>query len=231
MTMHPKLLLVALFATLLPSFAQPAMAADSALVRKAIDEFLAQQIKGLPGKASFSVGTVDANRLGDACTGYDTIMAAGARPWGNTYVSISCRGGGWTLRVPVKIQVVADYLVSSRPLTAGQTLTEDDVGRQSGELSVLPTGILMDKEQAIGRVASISLPAGRPLRSDMLRQPVVVQQGQSVRVVTVGNGFQVSSEGRALGNATIGQVAQVRLNSGQILSGVARPDGSVEIKQ
>jgi flagella basal body P-ring formation protein FlgA len=232
--MVPKLLRVALVATLLPCFALPALAADSSLVRKSIETYLAQQIKGLPGKASFSVGNIDASRLSDACTGFDTTMAAGARPWGSTYVLVSCRGdngGNGALRVPVKIQVVADYLVSARPLTAGQAITETDLGHQSGELSVMPTGILMDKEQAIGRVLSNSLPVGRPLRGDMLRQPVVVQQGQSVRVVTVGSGFQVSSEGRALANASIGQVAQVRLNSGQVLSGVARADGSVEIKQ
>jgi flagella basal body P-ring formation protein FlgA len=213
-----------------PVFSQQAQAASPVPIKKAVDDFLVRQIKGLPGKASYTIGPIDAGHLADNCNGYDVFMAAGARPWGNTYLSVSCGGGNWSLRVPVKIQVVADYLVSARPLMAGKPITEDDLGRQSGELSVLPNGILTDKELAIGRVLVASLPAGRPLRGDMLRQQMVVQQGQNIRIVTVGNGFQVSGEGRALSNAAIGQVTQVRLNSGQVLSGIVRADGSIEIK-
>jgi flagella basal body P-ring formation protein FlgA len=213
-----------------PVFSQQAQAASSVPIKKAVDDFLVRQIKGLPGKASYTIGPIDAGHLADNCNGYDVFMAAGARPWGNTYLSVTCGGGNWSLRVPVKIQVVADYLVSARPLMAGKPITEDDLGRQSGELSVLPNGILTDKELAIGRVLVASLPAGRPLRGDMLRQQMVVQQGQNIRIVTVGNGFQVSGEGRALSNAAIGQVTQVRLNSGQVLSGIVRADGSIEIK-
>lgn len=224
----PVFLLV--LSALMASLATPAFAADSAAIRKAVGDFLQSQVKGLPGKASFVVGTIDADRLAGACKGYDVAMAPGSRPWGNTQVTVQCRGEGWTLQVPVKIRVVADYLVTARPITAGQRLAEADVGRQSGELSDLPTGILMDPDQAVGRVAVASLPAGRPLRGDMLRQPVVVQQGQSVKIIGSGEGFQVSNEGRALTNAAIGQVVQVRLASGQIISGIAQPDGTVEIR-
>jgi flagella basal body P-ring formation protein FlgA len=130
----------------------------------------------------------------------------------------------------VQIRVVAEYLVAARPINAGQKLTDADVRAQLGELSDLPNGVLMDREQAIGRAAIASLAAGRPLRADMLRQPTVVQQGQSVKIVGTGSGFQVTNEGRALTNAVVGQVTQVRLNSGQILSGVVRADGTVEIR-
>lgn len=223
--------LLVFISLLIPTvFGQQAQAANPVPIKKAVDDFLVRQIKGLPGKASYAIGPINAGHLADNCTGYDVAMAAGARPWGNTYLSVTCGGGNWSLRVPVKILVVADYLVSARPLMAGRPITEDDLGRQSGELSVLPTGILTDKELAIGRVLVASLPAGRPLRGDMLRQQIVLQQGQTVRIVTVGNGFQVSGEGRALSNAAIGQVTQVRLNSGQVLSGVVRADGSIEIK-
>jgi flagella basal body P-ring formation protein FlgA len=39
----------------------------------------------------------------------------------------------------------------------------------------------------------------------------------------------VANEGKALNNAFEGQVAQVRLSSGQVISGVARQDGQVEV--
>lgn len=222
--------LAKLLAAFLLLSGQSVVAADSAAIRGAVDEFLRNQIKGLPGKASYSIGPIDTERLAGGCEGLDVSMGPGARPWGRTQVSVRCRGGTWNLWVPVQIRVVAEYLVTVRPVTAGQKLVDDDVRGQLGELSDLPTGVLMDKNQAVGRTAVVSLAAGRPVRSDMLRLPVVVQQGQSIKIVGAGSGFQVTNEGRALANAVVGQVTQVRLNSGQILSGVARPDGTVEIR-
>lgn len=208
----------------------PVLAADSSAIRRAVDEFLRTQIKGLPGTASYSVGTIDAERLAGTCDGFDVSMGNGARPWGKTQVAVRCRGGTWNLWVPVEIRVVAEYLVIARPISAGHKLTDADVRAQVGELSELPNGVLMDKEQAIGRASIAALAAGRPLRADMLRQPTVVQQGQSVKIVGTGSGFEVTNEGRALSNAVVGQVTQVRLNSGQILSGVVRADGTIEIR-
>lgn len=208
----------------------PVLAADSSAIRRAVDEFLLVQVKGLPGSASYSIGNIDAERLAGACEGFDVSMGNGARPWGRTQVVVRCRGGTWSLWVPVHIRVVAEYVVIARPINAGQKLTGEDIRTQLGELSDLPNGVLMDKSQAIGRAAIASLAAGRPLRADMLRQPTVVQAGQSVKIVGKGSGFQVTNEGRALTNAVVGQVTQVRLNSGQILSGVVREDGTVEIR-
>lgn len=207
-----------------------AHAADPAPIRRAVDDFLRLQIKGLPGKASYTIGAIDAQHLPNTCNGYDVTPANGARLWGNTQLVVHCRGENWTLQVQARIQVQGQYLVAARPLTAGQRLGDADVAVQNGDLSDLPPGTVTEKELALGRVAAVSLPAGRPLRADMLKMPMVIQQGQGIKIVVIGSGFHVTNEGRALTNASIGQVVQVRLNSGQILSGIARADGSVEVK-
>jgi flagella basal body P-ring formation protein FlgA len=157
-------------------------------------------------------------------------LPTGAKPWGRTNVAVRCQlEQSWSIFLPVHIRVVTDYLVAARPLAQGQTVTAGDLARREGDLSDLPTGVLTDERQAVGRTASMSIAAGRPLRADLLRQPVVVQQNQSVKVVSQGAGFQVANEGRALNNGVEGQIVQVRLNSGQIVSGVARPGGIVAI--
>jgi flagellar basal body P-ring formation protein FlgA len=101
--------------------------------------------------------------------------------------------------------------------------------RQSGDLAALPAGILTERQQAVGKTVAIGMTSGRPLRSDMLRPPMAIQQGQSVRLVTRGAGFRVATEGRALNSATDGQLAQARVHSGQTLSGIARAGGVIEI--
>ena len=54
-------------------------------------------------------------------------------------------------------------------------------------------------------------------------------QGQPVKVVSRGAGFQVANDGTALSTAGDGQPAQVRLANGQVLRGTARNGGVVEI--
>lgn len=200
-------------------------------VRKAVEDFLHVQLKGLPGKSSFTIDSIQTSAL-PACSTFDVSITPGARAWGRSSVSVRCvSGANWSVLVPVKIQAMGNYLVSARPLTSGQVIDPLDISIQTGDLGELPTGILSDPSQAVGKISRVALPAGRPLRSDMIKAPTVIQQGQSVKVISRGAGFEVSNEGRALNNAVGGQVVQVRLASGQVVSGVATADGSVEISR
>lgn len=203
-----------------------ALAADSAAIRQAVEEFLRMQVRNLPGNPVPIIGKIDAERLAGSCDGFNVSMN-GPRRWGATQVVVACRGGTGKLFVQVEIPVVAEYLVAARPVGAGQKLTEADVG---GLVGKLPNDVLMDRAQVIGRIARNSLAVGLPLRADMFRQPWVVQQGQTVKIVVVGRGFEVTKEGRALHNAAVGQDTQVRVDSATTVSGVARSDGSVEVK-
>jgi flagella basal body P-ring formation protein FlgA len=114
-------------------------------------------------------------------------------------------------------------------MPAGYLIGEADIVVRSGDLSTLPTNVLTDQAQAIGKTVKNGFSAGQPLRSDLLVAQWAVQQGQTVKTEANGPGFTVSSEGKALNNAVAGQVVQVRTNSGQIVSGIARPGGVVDV--
>lgn len=203
---------------------------DNAQIRSAVETFLRNQTAGLPGQASFIINPVE-NSAGRApCSGLDVSMAPGARSIGRTTVLVRCRNeGGWAIYVPVQIRLLTEYLATSRPLNQGQLIGEGDLTRQSGDLGDLPNGVLLDPSQAIGRVAAMPIPAGKPLLTELLRQPPVIQAGQTVKVISRGPSFEVSNEGRALTAATEGKVVQVRLGNGQVVSGLARAGGIVEI--
>ncbi|MDP2822964.1 MAG: flagellar basal body P-ring formation chaperone FlgA [Sulfuritalea sp.] len=229
--MHlPAILLVSAFISSLLLIGAPAQAADSEPIRHAIADFLNARSKNLPGPARYDIGPIKAGGFAHGCRTMDVTMDAGARSWGRTHVNVRCtEGATWSMYVPVQIHVAVEYLVSARPLRAGQTIVEADLARRRGDLADLPTGVLTDPALVLGQTSGVSLPAERPLRADMLRQPLVVKQGQGVRIVSGGAGFQVSSEGRALGNAVAGQVVQVRLTSGQVISGIAQSDGTIGV--
>lgn len=187
------------------------------------------QAQGLPGKISIRPGKIDATRL-PSCSAYEAYTPPGARMIGKTSVGVRCLGPNiWNVLVPVEISVTGNYVTTARSILAGQVIQSSDLHVLSGDISGLPTGIIADPASAVGKTMRNSLGAGQPLRSDQLVAPMVIRQGQSVRVISKGNGFSVSAEGKAINNATEGQITQIRMNSGQTISGTARSDGSVEI--
>lgn len=200
-------------------------------IRKQIEQYAAQQMLGQAGAVSIQVGEIDPQLKLDPCQRVEGFVPSGGRLWGKTTVGARCAAGAnWVIYVPVTVSVQAPVVVAARPVAHGRVLAAEDLTLQTLELTQLPAGVLTDVAAAIGQTLNVGLLPGYPLRQDMLRAPVVIRQGQSVRVVAQGGGFGVSAEGRALGNAAAGQTVQVRTANGQTVSGIARPDGSVEVR-
>ncbi|HQR05110.1 MAG: flagellar basal body P-ring formation protein FlgA [Proteobacteria bacterium] len=208
--------------------AAPAPAPNT--IRQAVEVFLREQTRNLPGKVSIEVGSVDAATQLPACSSPEIGLPPGARAWGRTTVQVQCRdGAGWTQYVAAQVRVEGHYIVAARPLPQGHLLTAEDLLTQTGDITDLASNAVLDPTQALGKTLTAPLAAGRPLRSDYLRQPPVVLQGQNVKVLSRGPGFQVSNEGQALNNGANGQVVRVRLSNGQIVSGLARAGAIVEV--
>ncbi|CDG81873.1 flagellar basal body P-ring formation chaperone FlgA [Janthinobacterium agaricidamnosum] len=199
-------------------------------VRNTVSEFLQVQTAGLPGKVTVTVGAVDPRLNLAACPAPQAFMAPGGRAWGKTTVGVRCTAPtNWTIYLQATVAVVGDYIASAAPLAQGQVIEASQLVSLQGDLAALPAGIATDISQVVGRSSTISLPPGTPMRLDALRSKPVVLQGQLIRMVSSGNGFSVSAEARAIGNAGEGQVVQVRTQAGQQISGVARAGGLVEV--
>lgn len=203
---------------------------DSAPVKKAIEDWLKIQTRDLPGQISFEIGKVSRENQLAPCNAFDVSRPSGAQTWGRTTVLVRCLGDArWRIYVPVHVRIKSEYLITARPVSQGQLIGEEDIATQLGDLSELPARTLTEMRLAVGKVAAMTIPAGSPLRSDMLKALIVIRQGQSVKVISRGPGFEVANEGRALNNGSDGQVVQVRLGNGQVVSGIATSSGNVEL--
>jgi len=203
---------------------------NTAAIRQAAETFAKQQTAHLSGQVSVTVGAIEPAQL-PACAKLEPFLPLGAKLWGNSNIGVRCSlGAAWTVYVPVTVRVQAPVVVATRPLASGQQLTAEDLTLQVAELTQLPAGVLSTVQEAVGKVLSSGIVAGNPLRQDMLRAPILVRQGQSVRLVAQGQGFKVSSEGRALSNGAAGQQVQVKAQNGQTVSGVVQPDGTIEVQ-
>ena len=208
---------------------QPAKQNLSA-VKVKIAEFLETQTIGYPGKVSVHVGAIDPNMRLAPCPDVQVFLPTGSRAWGKTSVGVRCNAPSvWTIYVQATVNVAAQYLVAAAPLAQGQMVTSQDLLFERGDLTQLPAGVFTDQAQALGRTVNISMNAGTVLRQEMLKITPIVQQGQTVKVTSVGKGFSVSAEGQAMAKANEGQLVQVKVASGQIVTGIARNGGQIEV--
>jgi flagella basal body P-ring formation protein FlgA len=205
--------------------------AQLAQIRQSVDQLLRVQTAGLPGKVSFTLGAIDTRLNLAACPAPEAFIPAGVRLWGNASVGVRCGGSSpWTIYVPVSIKILTGVVVAAHPLAQGQLIELTDIVVQEADLGQLPGAAITEPQQALGRIATLSIAPGQPLRKDLLRSPPVIQQGQSVTLRAQGAGFMLSAEGKAVTNAAEGQVTQVRTPSGQTVSGIARLGAIVEIQ-
>ncbi|MDR3412886.1 MAG: flagellar basal body P-ring formation chaperone FlgA [Formivibrio sp.] len=201
-----------------------------AAIQETARNWLDQSLANSPGIASYDIGTLD-NRLHlDACRNMEVSLPPGYRLLGKTMLHIKCiAGAGWSISLPVQVSITVTYFVAARPLAANQEIRDGDMAPQQGDLANLPGSVILDPVQALGRTLNSSIAAGNPLRQEMLRSPVVIQQHQKVRVVFRENGVEVINEGTALSNAQEGQPVRVKVSNGQTVQGIARANGMVDV--
>lgn len=203
---------------------------DAASLRKIVESFIARQAAEQPGQVTATVGAID-NRLRlPKCANPESFLPPGVRLWGSITVGVRCQEPSpWTIYVPVAVKVMAPTVVAARPLQQGQMLTHADVSLQLSDVTQLAAGVIDNIEQVVGKTITASMAPGQPVRAESLRAPMLVKSGQTVKLIAQGGTFQVSAEGKALGNATLGQVVSVRTASGKVVSGVVKADGAVEV--
>lgn len=162
-----------------------------------------------------------------ACEAPDFTLPGNSRLWGNMSVAANC--GENRRYLQVQVQVTGNYLVATRPLTRGSSVTAEDFRLQTGRLDTLPARALFSSEGLADAVVLRDIVPGQPVTFTMLRQPWRVKAGQHVVVIASGNGFSASGEGRALNNATTAQWVRVRMGNGQIVSGRVDDAGNILI--
>lgn len=203
---------------------------DLGVLKLKIKEFLMAQSAGYSGNVTTTAGGIDPNLKLAACFNPEVFLPSGSRAWGKTSVGVRCDAPSvWKIYVQARVSIKAQYLVAALPLAQGHVMTSQDLAFAEGDLTQLPAGVFTDAAQAIGRTVSRPMMAGSVLRQGALKQALAIQQGQAVLLTTIGKGFSITAEGKALRNANIGQVVSVRVRNGQVVSGIARAGGKVEV--
>lgn len=202
-------------------------------VYQTVLDYVTQQTLGYPGQVKVEIQPLDARVRLTPCEQLMGYTLQGSKLWGKTHVGVKCAAGAgkpWSIYVQTDVQVWGEYAVTALPVSQGTRLQPELVVMQYGDLSKLPAGVITDATQLNGKQAALNLPLGSVLRPEVLKALPVIMQGQTVQIISQGEGFVVTSEGVAANTASSGQLVDVKVRSGQVIKGYATANGRIEMR-
>ncbi|MCK8322724.1 flagellar basal body P-ring formation chaperone FlgA, partial [Erwinia amylovora] len=87
----------------------------------------------------------------------------------------------------------------------------DDNETHAVSLYHQPAVIMFDINQIVGQTTTRALNAGSPIVQNQLRQQWLLHAGHMVDIVTLGEGFRIRSQGKALANASVDDTLKVQM--------------------
>ena len=214
----------------LPDALTAALAADVArLVRDAAAVVWGESAE--PPRIEVLVGKLDTRLRLAPCSQVLPYLPAGTRPLGRTRIGLSCAQGpsAWNISLPVTVKVWAPAVVAITALPIGTRLAAHHLTRAEVDLAERSDPALLLPDAALGRTLARGLAPGEALRRDDLKLREWFKAGDTVRIMAMGPGYAVSSEGLALGPGLDGQATRVRTEGGRIVSGIAAGDHRVDL--
>lgn len=195
-----------------------------------VEQFLNDRTKEHAGEVVISVAALDPRLSLAHCNAPDVFFSGNHRAWGRTSVGVRCLSPiRWTIYVQANVSVVGEYVIATSAMSLGHKISARDISMEKGDLTVLPPGSLLQPSDVVNRVAKTSIKSGAIIKSDMIALPLVVQQGNKIRIFTSGEGFLLSTDGIALNSAATGESVRARVSSGQVVQGIARESGQIEV--
>ncbi len=228
---------------------QPIIETPESAARALLDETLAPLLAARGANAVVTMTPSDARRTPPPCAQFNAYLPPGARLIGRTLVGVRCAdGSNWQAFVPAEIHVDAPSWVAARALHAGEALAATDLVTSTTPMTQadLDAALMSSRGGNAGaargmasidgrtppplnRVVLRPVAMGRALSAGDVRDEGRINAGETVRVIYNGDGFSVTSEGRAVGPADPGATIQIRLASGTVVNGLLRSDHLVEL--
>lgn len=225
MTLRP------LVALLLCAFVLPAHAAEPADAARTLAEQWLRGQYGTPGnRVVAQAAAIDPRtQLAPCPLALTASLQEGTRLMPRMNVTVRCPGAdGWTVRIPVQLQVFRQVLVVVRPLQRGDGVRTDDVRNEERDITRLGYGYVSDMHDLEGRTLSRALGAGSVLTPGALGGRSAVKAGDQVQLISRLDGIEVRASGIALGGGDSGSRLRVRNgSSGKVVDAMVTAPGEV----
>lgn len=187
----------------------------------------------LPGaRIEVEVGQLDPRLRLAPCRKITPYLPPGLPAWGKTRVGLRCEDGRarWNVSLPVTVHVWTISLVARGALPAGTVLDASHLQLAEVDLAAAPGRAVSSLEQALGRTLARTVADGAALRLPDLKSRQWFAAGDTVRLVAVGPGWRIASEGQAVTAGIEGQMARVRTEGGRVVQGRPVAEREMEVQ-
>ncbi|WP_456267401.1 flagellar basal body P-ring formation protein FlgA [Kushneria sp. AK178] len=203
--------------------------AGEQVIYDVIEGFLLEQTAGEDGDVTIDV-TPSPMAARTCQTPSAFLPGRGGRVSGRTSVGVRCPGDAPETRYfQAYVHIHGQYPVVNRTIMPGDVIEQSDLDWQQGDLTRLSSRLITDASKLVGQVSQRRIAPGQPLQEGMVKAPVVIKRGAEVALQVRGNGFMISSSGRALNDAGLNEEVRVRMPSGSVINGEASREGLVEV--
>lgn len=163
-----------------------------------------------------------------------TFQAKSRVRYGSTFpVQVQVFVDGRPYRYAVVYYVLRVYetaLVAAHELRPNQAIGAGDVRTQEFPIHSREAAYVKDAAAIAGRVPARLIPADTPLEETFLQQPIAVEAGTPVSIVTRYHGITARAMGTAMQRGRIGEKIRVRSeSSGRVLWGKVIDASTVEV--
>lgn len=224
------------FALLMSGFSAHAGAETTASqIREAAVQFLevfANEQAEHGYTVSFETGSIDSRLSLAHCSNPLSVEFTGD-PWKSTHPSlqIACESDRpWRLFVTASVSIEGPALVAARPLARGERVTVGMVTTKTMTINASRRGVMRKASDVAGMEIRRPVNSGSLITPDLLAAPDAVERGDHVMITAKSGSFSVSTRGKALANASVGEQVLVKnlASSRTIKANVVAP-GRVEI--
>lgn len=206
---------------------------DLRALRTAATRYLESQatIAFPDARPEVSVGAIDPRLNLTACSNLTLSLPAGSQLWGSGNLQAQCSApASWGLYLTYKITLRGPALLAKRPYIAGERPLPADFARGEVEYTGDPGRYPRSAAELGNATLTRPLAKNQAVTVDILRVPAIIKAGQRVRILVDGQGFQISQEGIAQGQAGVGDTLRLKTPSGRMVQGIVHPDGTVHIR-
>lgn len=206
-----------------------------ALIYEAIDQHLAKELQNKPNALAdvkSTIGPIDNRIRLQACESpLNTVTEFGNANQKHLTIKVSCDAPvRWSLRVPVKLQIFQTVVVSTQQIPRDQVITGKELQVLKQDINQLTEGYFQSEEELIGLSSVKSIQPGAVIKRHMVRQPIIVHRGETVKIVISEPGLKIEADGIAQSDGAIGDTIRIKNSrSNKMIDAKVKGSGVVSI--
>lgn len=158
------------------------------------------------------------------CTGNEKNLR------GNCFIGIEFYDGERLIRlieVPAKIKIWGYVPVATNSMRKGEVIDYNSITIEKKDITNIYSKILTP-EEIIGKRINSNITAGNVITGGLIEDNTKINRGDKVRIIAQSGAVRISSSGKALQDATVGQKIRIqRDGTPDILEGYVAKDGNI----